>query len=160
MQKHFVRTIFLGCTQNLHLATWLLVHMEEQKTWITMSWLGKTTRPREVIKLFSCLTQLSMKFFLLVNVKMPTIVGILTFMSWTNNIMSLPEPKKSQISWWFYTYEHLKFHAQLSWAWKSFITPGPMRWRSARLDLRYIKHAKDRTKLYVAVLPKGQLINS
>ena len=24
MQKHFVRTIFLGCTQNLHLATRLL----------------------------------------------------------------------------------------------------------------------------------------
>ena len=35
----------------------------------------------EVIKLFSCLTQLSMKFYLLINVKMPTIVGILTFMS-------------------------------------------------------------------------------
>ena len=24
------------------------------------------------------------------------------------------------ISWYFYTYEHLKFHAQLSWAWKKF----------------------------------------
>ena len=35
----------------------------------------------EVIKLFSCSTQLSMKFFLLINVKMPTVVGILTFMS-------------------------------------------------------------------------------
>ena len=34
----------------------------------------------EVIKK-SCSTQLSMKFFLLINVKMPTIVGILTFMS-------------------------------------------------------------------------------
>ena len=35
----------------------------------------------EVIKLFSCSTQMSMEFFLLINVKMPTIVGILTFMS-------------------------------------------------------------------------------
>ena len=35
----------------------------------------------EVIKHFSCSTQLSMKFFLHINVKMPTIVGILTFMS-------------------------------------------------------------------------------
>ena len=36
----------------------------------------------EVIKLFSCSTQLSMTFFLLTNVKMPTTdVGILTFMS-------------------------------------------------------------------------------
>ena len=35
----------------------------------------------EAIKLFSCSTQLSMKFFQLINIKMPTIVGILTFMS-------------------------------------------------------------------------------
>ena len=35
----------------------------------------------EVIKPFSCSTQLSIKFFLLINVKIPTIVGILTFMS-------------------------------------------------------------------------------
>ena len=49
----------------------------------------------EVIKLFSCSTQLSMKFFLLINVKMPTIVGILTFMSGKNNILGLSETKKS-----------------------------------------------------------------
>ena len=35
----------------------------------------------EVLNFFPCSTQLSMIFFLLVNVKMPTIVGILTFMS-------------------------------------------------------------------------------
>ena len=35
----------------------------------------------EVIKLFSCSTELILKFILLINVKMPTIVGILTFMS-------------------------------------------------------------------------------
>ena len=34
----------------------------------------------EVIKLFSCSAQLRLKFILLINVKMPTIVGILTFM--------------------------------------------------------------------------------
>ena len=38
----------------------------------------------EVITLFSCLTHLSMKLILLINVKMPTIVGILTFMSRIN----------------------------------------------------------------------------
>ena len=48
----------------------------------------------EVIKLFSCSTQLSMKFFLLINVKMPTIVGILTFESRKNSILSLSEPEK------------------------------------------------------------------
>ena len=35
----------------------------------------------EVINFFSCSTQLSMKFSLLINVNMPTTVGILTFMS-------------------------------------------------------------------------------
>ena len=40
-----------------------------------------TRQDPEVIKNFLCSTQLSMKFFLLINVKMPTIVGILTFMS-------------------------------------------------------------------------------
>ena len=47
-----------------------------------------TTGPK-VIKLFSCSTQLSAKFILLINVmlinvKMPTIVGILTFISMIN----------------------------------------------------------------------------
>ena len=46
----------------------------------------------EVIKLFSCSTQLSMKFFSLIYVKMPTIVGILTCMSGKNNILGLIEP--------------------------------------------------------------------
>ena len=38
----------------------------------------------EVIKHFSCSTQLRLKFILLINVKMPTIVGILAFMSSIN----------------------------------------------------------------------------
>ena len=45
-------------------------------------------------KTFSCSTQLSMKFFLHINVKMPTIVGILTFMSRKNSILGLSEPKQ------------------------------------------------------------------
>ena len=48
----------------------------------------------EVIRLFSCSTQLSMKFFLLTNVKMPTIVGILTFMSRKNSIQDLSGSEK------------------------------------------------------------------
>ena len=42
----------------------------------------------EVIKKISCLTQLSMKFFLFINVKMPT------FMSRKNNMIGLSEPEK------------------------------------------------------------------
>ena len=37
-----------------------------------------------------------MKFFLLINVKMPTTVGILTFMSGKNSILGLSEPKKAE----------------------------------------------------------------
>ena len=41
-----------------------------------------------------CLIQLSMKFFLLINVKMPTIVGISTFMSRKNSNLDLSKPEK------------------------------------------------------------------
>ena len=38
----------------------------------------------EVMKLFSCSTKVSMQFIMLINVKIPTIVGILTFISKIN----------------------------------------------------------------------------
>ena len=37
-----------------------------------------------------------MKFFLLINVKMPTIVGILTFMTLKNSILALYEPENAE----------------------------------------------------------------
>ena len=37
------------------------------------------------------------EIFLLIKVKMPTIVGILTFMSGNINILDLSEPKKAEI---------------------------------------------------------------
>ena len=48
----------------------------------------------EVIKVFSCSTQLSMNFFLLINVKMPTIVGILTYLSRNNSSIDFSEAEK------------------------------------------------------------------
>ena len=45
---------------------------------------------------------------------MPTTVGILTFMSRKSSILGLSEPEKKIISCYFYTYEIVKFHAQLS----------------------------------------------
>ena len=44
-------------------------------------WIAHPIPGPGVIKLFPCSTQLSMKFILLINVKMPTLVGISTFMS-------------------------------------------------------------------------------
>ena len=60
-------------------------------------------------KTFFLLNSTEHEIFLPINVKMPTIVGILTFISWKNSILGLFEPKKPNI----YTYEHLKFHSQL-----------------------------------------------
>ena len=57
--------------------------------------LGQSLLGPELIKLISCSTQLSMEFFLLINVKMPIIVGILTFMSGKKSILCLSESEKS-----------------------------------------------------------------
>ena len=49
-------------------------------------------------KTFFMFMSTELNFFLLTNVKMPTIVGILTFMSRKNSILGLSEPNKSRIS--------------------------------------------------------------
>ena len=78
----------------------------------------------EVIKRFSCWTQLSTKFILLINVKMPTIVGILTFISRINTASERLKARNFFICWYFSFYEQLKFCAQLTWAWKKFYNLG------------------------------------
>ena len=65
----------------------------------------------EVIKLFSCSTQLSMKFIMFINVKMPTIVGILTLMSMIN---TTSESLNAFCFQQFSFHEQVKFRAQLS----------------------------------------------
>ena len=68
----------------------------------------------EVTKHFPCSTQLSMKFILLINVKMPTIVGTLTFISMINTTSERLKAKSFFICRYFSFYEQLKFRAQLS----------------------------------------------
>ena len=68
----------------------------------------------EVIKLFSCSTQLSTKLIMLINVKMPTIVGILTFISMINTRSERLKARNVFICRYFIFYEQLKFRAQLS----------------------------------------------
>ena len=53
---------------------------QRQKTYLRTCALSEDPGS-EVIKLFSCSTQLSMKFSLQINMKMPTIVGIFIFIS-------------------------------------------------------------------------------
>ena len=57
------------------------VKLEGECVWLEEAKITGLKPNNEVIKLFSCSTQLSMKFFPLINVKMPTVNGILTFMS-------------------------------------------------------------------------------
>ena len=54
-----------------------------------------TSRPRGYEKC-SCSTQLSVQFFLFINVEMSKSVGILIFMSRKNSILALSEPEKAE----------------------------------------------------------------
>ena len=68
-------------------------------------------RPRGY-NFFSCSTQLSTKFILLINVT--TIDGILTFISMINTTSERNKARNFFICRYFSFYEQLKFHAQLS----------------------------------------------
>ena len=55
---------------------------------------------------------------------------LLAFKTFKDMISATSESLKARknfIFQYFSLYEQLKFHAQLSWAWKSFITSGPVR---------------------------------
>ena len=74
----------------------------------------KVSAGLEIIKRFSCSTQLSMKFIMLIHAKMPTIVGILTFISMIDTMSERCKARKIFIFQCFSFYEQLIFHAQLS----------------------------------------------
>ena len=68
----------------------------------------------EVIELFPCSTQSSTKFILLINVKMPTIVGILTFMSTINTTFERLKSRNFFIYRYFIFCEEIPCSVQLS----------------------------------------------
>ena len=53
------------------------------------------------LQIFLCSTQLSMKFFLFINVIMPTNNGILAFLSRKNSILGLSEPEKKKTDFFY-----------------------------------------------------------
>ena len=88
------------------------------------SWPGP-----EAIKLFSCSTQLSMKFIMLINVKMPTIVGILTFISMLNETSESLKARKVGLFQQFSFISNWNFMLRWVEHEKSLITSGPWsRW--------------------------------
>ena len=64
--------------------------------------------------LVSCLIQLSTKFILLMNFKMPIIVDILTVISMINTVSERLKARNFFICRYFSFYEQLKFRALLS----------------------------------------------
>ena len=67
-----------------------------------------------IYKTFSCSTQLSTKFIMLINVKMPTIVGILTCISLIDTRSERLKAENFFSCGYLSFYEQLKFRAQLS----------------------------------------------
>ena len=63
---------------------------------------------------FSYSTQLSTKLILLINVKTPTIAGVLTFISMINTTSERLKARHFFICLYFSFYEQLKFRAHLS----------------------------------------------
>ena len=93
----------------------------------SIPWIKRSFNSRsgpEFIKKYHA-PQLSTKLILLINVKMPTIVGILTFISMINTTSERLKERNFFICQYFSFYEQLKRCAQLIWAWTSFITSGP-----------------------------------
>ena len=78
----------------------------------------------EVTKLFSCSTQLSMKFQLLIKTKIPANKEVSCFKSLRCCIYHANKCLNANNCWHFNIYEQDKFCAQLSWVWKKFYNLG------------------------------------
>ena len=89
-------------------------HISQKTHVVCTQWKFLSRSGPEALKLSSCSTQLSMKFIMLINVKMPTIVGILTLICMINTAYESLQVRKFFIFQHFSFYGQLKFHAQLS----------------------------------------------
>ena len=72
---------------DMHTDIYILVIQRLKRYLVIVSW-ARGYKP------FFMLISDEHAFFLPINVKMPTIVGILTFMNRKNSILCLPEPEK------------------------------------------------------------------
>ena len=97
------RTISMS-TQNKCL-NWWVIFLSSCSIFLFI-WTNRTLQipGPEIIKLFSCSTQLSTTFILLINVKMPTIVGILTFISRINTASERLKARKISV------FQHFSFY--------------------------------------------------
>ena len=68
----------------------------------------------EVIKLFSCSTRLSMKFVLLINLKLLTTTNFVLLNIAEHEIFSAKKYENANFSWHFHISLQIKFHVQLN----------------------------------------------
>ena len=74
---------------------------------------------------------------MLKNVKMSTVVGILTFISMINKKFESLKARKVFIFQHFSFYEQLQYRTQMSWTWKKFYNLGPRSFRLFYQTLAY-----------------------
>ena len=86
------------------------------------------------------LTQLCIKFIQLINVEVPTIVGILRYISMINLTSERLKARNFFTFRYFSFQEQLKFCAHLNWAWKMFNNIGTrLRCRKHHLPIKFWK---------------------
>ena len=73
---------------------------------------------------FFMLTQLSMKFVPLINLKVLTITISVLLNTAEHEIFSANKYENSSYCWHSHIYKQRKIHAKLTWAWKTFIISG------------------------------------
>ena len=111
--------LFLSLFINKNTTTWENVPYDINQ-W-GLSWVCTFIKSGpEVIKLFSCSTQLSMKFFLLINLKSLTIANSFLLTIAEHEIFFDNKYENANYCWNFHIYLQRKFHALLSLAWKKF----------------------------------------
>ena len=81
-----------------------------------------------LLKFFTWSTQVSLKFILLMNIKMPTIVGILIFICRIDFMLSSDKQEESLNCLYFNVNEQSKFYCQLNWEWKKLYKLGHNFW--------------------------------
>ena len=103
--------IFMKLSPKCRTKNWGMIYTNSGSFYFFLNWEGPIFSPKSGL---GKSLQLSMKFILLINVKMPTIVGILTFMNKINTTSASFRARKIFIFQRFSHYELLKFHGQLT----------------------------------------------
>ena len=112
-------------TQSIRTPYLLTIHvLNLVSKYLLDEWQTMQTLAPEVINFFSCSTQLSMNFVLLINLKLLTSANSFLHNMAEHENFSANKYENDNFCWHFHIYLQRKFHAQLNWAWKKFYNLG------------------------------------